>query len=391
MSVFDGLVIGPMEYKNLLKNVYKKKLAGKKVSNIYISGGPGIGKTSIASQVIKEINDEEAERLEQDRASGKDINEDDYLTNGEFIDVSLALSDFTTFNGIPKIVDEKIIDPITKKESVMSYTSFCPPKFMPLSANRYGILFMDEFTSALPLEQRNALKILTERKLYDKYISDRILIVGAGNRSEDKGFYSNLLGPIISRFSRFTLQTNWKEARPYFIGNIHPAICSWIEFNNDNFVNSDINSSTNPRAWENCSMNIEAGMDYRTACAVSINEGMADQFAGFADKYGEIGLDVVDRVKKAKYFTIKDGEIFSSAYAIASAIKNGKLKLAECIEFAAKQAANASQDEFLILYLTVFKDAGILTAKTFAKDPEAYKALDKYAGRCMNVIMDMPI
>jgi hypothetical protein len=389
MSVFDGLAIGPMEYKNMLKNLYKKKRAGQRVSNMYVSGGPGIGKTSIAAQVVKEINEEEAERRETDIAAGKDVEKDEYFDKGEFIDLSLALSDFTTFNGIPKVIDEKIRDPITKKEITSSFTTFCPPRFMPLSEDRYGILFLDEFTAALPLEQRNALKLLTERKLYDKYISSRILIVGAGNRAEDKGFYSNLLGPIISRFSRFTLITNWKEARPYFVNNIHPAICSWIEFNPDNLVSSEINNSQNPRAWENCSLNIDAGMDYRTSCATAVNEGMADQFAGFADKYGEIGLDVVDRVKKMKFFSIKDGEIFSSAYAVASAVKAGKLKLAEGIEFAAKQANDIGQDEYLILYLTVFKDANILNSKVFVKDPEAYKALDKYAGKCMNIIMDM--
>jgi hypothetical protein len=389
MSVFDGLTIGPLEYKNLLKTLYKKKRAGKKVSNVYFSGAPGIGKTSIAAQAVKEVNEEEAERREQDIAAGKDVTKEEYFDKGEFIDLSLALSDFTTFNGIPKVVEEKIIDPKTHEEVTSSFTTFCPPRFMPLSADRYGILFLDEFTSALPLEQRNALKLLTERKLYDKYISDKILIVGAGNRAEDKGFYSNLLGPIISRFSRFTLQTNWKEARPYFVNNIHPAICSWIEFNPENLISSEINNSINPRAWENCSLNIEAGLDYRTACATAVNEGMADQFAGFADKYGEIGLDVVDRVKKQKYFSIKDGEIFSSSYAVASAIKAGKLRLAEGIEFAAKQAHSIGSDEYLILYLTVFKDANILNSKVFLKDPEAYKALDKYAGTCMNIILDM--
>jgi len=69
-----------------------------------------------------------------------------------------------------------------------------------------GCLLLDEVNQA-PRNVQNALfKVCLDRTIGDMKMSDNILVIGAGNRTEDRASITEMSGPLATRFMHYTLR-----------------------------------------------------------------------------------------------------------------------------------------------------------------------------------------
>jgi len=68
-----------------------------------------------------------------------------------------------------------------------------------------GFLFFDEINQAPKGVQNGLFKTIQDRSIGDCKVNQSILIIGAGNRIEDRASITNMSGPLATRFMQFEL------------------------------------------------------------------------------------------------------------------------------------------------------------------------------------------
>ena len=122
----------------------------------FIWGSPGVGKSSLISQIAQE-------------------------SNMEFIDLRLSLLDPTDLRGVP------FFDQTTKT------AIWAKPEFLPNSnSEEFGILFLDEINSAPPTIQAAAYQLILDRKIGEYTLPKNYSIIAAGNYENDRGVTSRM-------------------------------------------------------------------------------------------------------------------------------------------------------------------------------------------------------
>jgi MoxR-like ATPase len=109
-------------------------LTNRKVP-IFLWGPPGIGKSSIVSQIAKE----------------RDVG---------FIDLRLSLLDPTDLRGIPFF------------DNSTNNAVWAPASFLPDGSVSEGILFLDELNTAAPMVQASAYQLILDRKIGEYTLPD---------------------------------------------------------------------------------------------------------------------------------------------------------------------------------------------------------------------------
>lgn len=192
-------------------------LAKRKVP-VFLWGPPGIGKSSIVSQIAKE-------------------------RNIGFIDLRLSLLDPTDLRGIP-FFDSKDNSAVWAKAS-----------FLPDGSIKEGILFLDELNTAAPMVQASAYQLILDRKIGEYTLPDGWAIVAAGNRESDRGVVFRMASPLANRFVHLLMEVDldvWQTwAKKAGIDAVIIAFTSYrpdalFAFNTQN----DSKAFATPRTWE---------------------------------------------------------------------------------------------------------------------------------------------
>lgn len=132
------------------------------MSPVMLHSSYGIGKSSIVKQVANELG-------------------------MEFLDIRVSAQDPSQIQGIAHIVND--------------YMEFSTPPWWPEDPDVPVMLFLDELTNATNSQQHAAYRLILDREIHNlKKLHNKVFIVAAGNRKEDKTGARGLLPALANRF-----------------------------------------------------------------------------------------------------------------------------------------------------------------------------------------------
>ncbi len=185
---------------------------------VMLWGPPGIGKSQIIAQV--------AERHA-----------------APMIDIRLSQMEPTDLRGIPFRIENRV--------------EWAVPSMLPDAERHgpYGILFLDEITSAPPSVSAAAYQLILDRRLGDYEVPAGWAIFAAGNRQGDRGVTYTMPAPLANRFSHFEVETNIDDWVSWaYAHNIDEGLIGFLRFKPELLF--DFNPAHNPvafpspRSWE---------------------------------------------------------------------------------------------------------------------------------------------
>jgi MoxR-like ATPase len=216
-------------------------------NNLQIStmiwGAPGIGKSSIVSQLAIE------HQL-------------------QFIDIRLSQLAPTDLRGLPVAEDGK--------------SKWFPPEFLPQSGK--GILFLDEINMAPPAMQGMAQQLILDRRVGSYTVPDGWFIWAAGNRKEDRAGVFDMPAPLGNRFLHLQVEPDFESFKTYALTQkVHEQIIAFLSFRPSLLHKIDPQQPAwcSPRSWMMASTLHYAGLDLAPAIGPLANA----EFQAFTELY----------------------------------------------------------------------------------------------------------
>ncbi len=185
---------------------------------VMLWGPPGIGKSQIIAQVA-------------------------VRHAAPMIDIRLSQMEPTDLRGIPFRIENRV--------------EWAVPSMLPDAERHgpYGILFLDEITSAPPSVSAAAYQLILDRRLGDYEVPPGWAIFAAGNRQGDRGVTYAMPAPLANRFSHFEVETNIDDWVSWaYANNIDEGLIGFLRFKPELLF--DFNPAHNPvafpspRSWE---------------------------------------------------------------------------------------------------------------------------------------------
>lgn len=201
------------ELKEVLRGLISSKIP------TFLWGHPGVGKSSLVSQIAKE-------------------------NNMEFIDLRLSLLDPTDLRGIPFFDKDE-------KSAI-----WAKPEFLPKSdSNKKGILFLDEINSAPPTIQAAAYQLILDRKIGEYNLPKNFAIIAAGNYESDRGVTYRMPTPLANRFVHLNFDVDFESWKEWAIqNNIDEKIVAYLSYKSENLFSFNPKQTqkafATPRSWQ---------------------------------------------------------------------------------------------------------------------------------------------
>lgn len=245
--------MNPQSVKRSLTHLCEQKVP------VFLWGPPGIGKSSIVSQIAK------------DQGIG-------------YIDLRLSLLDPTDLRGIPFFN--------TNEDTAV----WAPPSFLPDGSEEKGILFLDELNTAAPMVQASAYQLILDRKIGEYRLPDGWSIVAAGNRESDRGVVFRMAAPLANRFVHLEMEPSVEDWRSWAIGaGIDASVVGYIAHRPDALfafdTQSESRSFATPRTWEYVSEILASDPEPDLVMPMvsgAIGEELAASFLGFRTVAGDL-------------------------------------------------------------------------------------------------------
>lgn len=229
----------PKELKTYLDRLLTQKL---QISTM-IWGAPGIGKSSIVSQLARE------------HSIG-------------FVDVRLSQLAPTDLRGLPVAID--------------GISKWYQPEFLPRSGE--GILFLDELNMAPPAMQGVAQQLILDRCVGSYIVPDGWFVWAAGNRKEDRGAVFDMPSPLANRFLHLQVEPDFDSFKAYALEiNVHEQILAFLSYRPTLLHQLDPRQPAwcSPRSWVMASALHHVGLDLAPAIGI----GAAAEFTAFIQLY----------------------------------------------------------------------------------------------------------
>lgn len=300
-----------MRISNLKKAV---KLAYHANQPAMIWGKPGVGKSSIVSQVCAE------EKV-------------------GFIDLRLSLLEPIDLRGLPTI-EKKV-------------TTWSRPDFLPTSGK--GILFLDELVQSAPSMQAAASQLILDRRLGEYKLPAGWVPMAAGNQAQHKSATNAMPRHLANRFIHLYAEESVDDWVLWALANdIDIRVVAFIKFRPQLLCNFDPTvkgeAYASPRSWEFVSNLLGAGMNGELLLDMvqgAVGPAAASEFVGF--------LRVYERMPNPDAVILNPGEaeIPSDASALAALSMALVTKASETTVGAILQyftrVAEAARPEFSVL------------------------------------------
>jgi hypothetical protein len=299
------------ELSEIIREYYKKKLS------LFVFGAFGIGKSFCVRDTAKEIAKTKAREFVEWNRITKEQKQKVFEYPEKYfvlIDERLSEYDSSDIKGLPNFKEEK--ETIEWKIPLWA-------KFLTLE-NSDGVVFFDEINLATPLVISSVYKIIYDRIVNDSKINNNWLIIGAGNREEDRAFTHTLPAPVRDRGGEVELITpsvdDWTE---WAIKNkIDSRIVGFVQFKPSSLSNVDFNSNqkfTTTRGMERLSClisGLKLGTTFELMSCSAIGEGIAREFIAFCKISEKLKLEEI--IKNPK--KIEGIEDISIKYFLVSCV-----------------------------------------------------------------------
>ena len=205
---------------------------------LLVIGKPGIGKTCGVLSSIREMN----KKLPKDRKLG-------------FKKILLGQTVVGSLSGIP----------VSKPDGTVVRIQL-PDLPSPQRDGEYGVLFLDEITTADEMQIQPALGLADDSRSLGEYsLPEHWIVIGAGNGPDCTNFV-RLDDMTLTRFSAYDINYNYhKDFRPYaHATGINEDIIAFLNFKPDLCVrpeSTDMDSAGKmfpcPRTWERLSIELK--------------------------------------------------------------------------------------------------------------------------------------
>lgn len=345
------------ELKQQIKIAYETKLP------LFIWGGTGIGKSTIVSDVSKEIA----------KDNGLEFSETE-VENGKFgfVDVRISQLEPSDLRGLP----------IPNKET--KSTEWLIANWLPRNPDSKGILFFDELNLSPPSIQAVAYQLILDRKVGDYNLPNGWVIISAGNRVEDRANVFEMAMPLCNRFTHTELNIPDKDVwlKWALENEVDNRITSFLQFKPSALykVDSKVKDKAfpTPRSWAFCSKLI-ANRDNKDLLnllvASAVGEGTATEFTAFLRLQNKINLKEILKNPKS-VANLKEIDL---KYVLLGTIAEYYRKDNKVLEKSFELCENL-EPEFAILLLRFLKGTNTQHfSRTIIKDVRGKKLLSKYA------------
>lgn len=305
------------QFGNLIKVYYKQTTSEGKKIPILAYGTFGVGKSAVVKQTAQEIAQSKGKKfVEWNKMSREDkdkvaLNPSEYFI---LIDIRLSEFDSSDIKGLPDFKNDN------------SSIEWKIPFWAKILENPQsdGILFFDEINLATPLVISSTYKILYDRVVNDSKINDNWLIMGCGNKDDDRAYTHELASPVRDRGGEVELTPPSSEAWIEWAINkgLDARIIGFLSWKPSNLhsVNfEDGQKFTTERGWERLDALTKGVDDYTTLELVSgtaIGEGIAREYVAFCKIKDSISLDEILKNPKA----LKEVKEISVKYFLTTAL-----------------------------------------------------------------------
>ncbi len=317
---------------------------------IKITGGYGIGKSEKNKQVAKEIAKEQNltfKNWNETSNKEKENCERDKKKYYVMFDERLSEYDVTDIKGLFDLNNKEYCDFIPQRWA----TYVCDP-------NARGVIFFDEINLADEQVQKSAYKVIHDRTINDKKISDGIAIICAGNRIEDNSNVVTMPEALRDRMSEVEMEVEPDLTIAYIEKQdwCNFRILSYFRYRPDRIyrpAEKKEDKSTTPRGIERAMKLIGTDanpIDCKIEMSSAIGEAVAREIIGHL-KLSET-IDLKKILKNPKL--IKDVKEISAKYSVVIALVELFRKDKSLITSLSK-VANELEPEFSILLLRQMK------------------------------------
>jgi MoxR-like ATPase len=356
------------QLKEILKIAYKSRRA------YFIWGATGIGKSYAVRQLAKELAEEEK----------REFIEWNNLTREEKMKVMQELDKFFLF------IDQRALQfdlgdfKLPKFDNTNGTFEWCIPLVYQAICDKRakGILFFDEFNLAPPSIQGMFYQIINDRQVGEHKISEGVMIVGAGNRLEDRANVYEMSSPLLDRFEHLELAvptleewTDWALKN-----NIDSRIIAFLHFKPSYLFKFDPNSKDKsfptPRGWQYLSdqiKHLDKG-DYsllENLISANVGEACSVEMVAFLKLSEKIRIEeLLKNPEKIREITRTDLK-YSVVSELAEIYKKDTKHLDSIMKI-----VQLLEPEFSILCLRLLKSAN---ERHFVKNLVNYDWLSKYS------------
>ena len=254
----------------------------------FLWGPAGVGKSAALRQIRQELS----------QKTGKTV---------ILRDIRVMLRQLTDFMGVPFPDRERHV------------SEWLPPEEFMFdgSPDVINLLFLDELSSAPKQVQAAAYQIVYDRAIGTVTFPDNLLIIGAGNRLNDKGVSYEMPLPLANRFKHYNITADivsWQEWAKKT--QVHPLVIGYLSDHPEKLLRStrDLKKGElaypSPRTWEFVSRDMDllygGGGEFSNSLhnnicsAIGLPEGM--EFEAWCRTNGEI--PVVSEILDGKCRTL---------------------------------------------------------------------------------------
>ena len=189
-------------------------------------------------------------------------------------DVRVALLDPVDLRGVPSVED--------------GVTKWNPPIFLPTEDEPKTLLFLDELPHGSPSVQNALFQLVKDRQLGEYKLPDSTVIVGAGNRIQDRAGANRVNTALGDRFIHLNLDVcadewvEWAKKSKRVI----PEVIAYIRYRPENLFVFDAKAQVQatPRSWEYASKIMATSPDSdieQELLAGTVGEGVSAELIGF--------------------------------------------------------------------------------------------------------------
>lgn len=228
------------------KSLLEKGTSPSKMITPYLTGDPGIGKTSIVEQVAEELG-------------------------LELYTCIVAQYDPADLAGLPIVQDGNYVR--------------TRPDWLPNEGE--GILFLDELPQACTMSQNLMAQLTNERRIGNHHLGDGWVIVAAGNKLSNKAGTSQMPSHLKDRMMTLEIEANLDDTVAYFNATgINEKICGYLRYRPDKIAEFDASADAcpSPRSWARVDTVLDwslSRMEEFEALKGTVGEAAANDFKAF--------------------------------------------------------------------------------------------------------------
>lgn len=251
----------------------------------FITGAPGIGKSSLVYQVARTMG----------------------FDDDQIIEFRPNLHDPVDLMGLPANKDGKMI--------------YCQPSWLPTEGS--GLLFIDELPQATPAMQNALSQLLLDRRIGDYKLPEGWCMIVAGNRAKDRAATARMPTHVANRLGHIETDFSEEDFIKWCYANDQPdELIAFAKFKPALLESFDPNQTVNctPRSLVMAGTQVGAPSEILfDAMQGLIGEGAATEFTAFIKVWRDLpDIDsVLSNPKKAKL--PEDGRL-DVAFAITTAV-----------------------------------------------------------------------